>query len=59
MGWFRALVCDSCSFKRKNVNEQTIKESNEHEQGAVDHWVQLVEIEDPPVQNFRRKNKRK
>lgn len=57
MSWYRALVCDSCNFKRKNVNEQTTKEANEHEQGEVDHWVQLVEIEDGPSRATRRKAK--
>lgn len=57
MTWHYELVCDGCSFKRKNVNMQTHLEANEHEQGTVDHWVQLVQVSDDSEATSRRKAK--
>lgn len=44
--WHFELRCDSCSFKRIEVNQETSHEANEHEQSTADHWVQLVQVSD-------------
>ena len=46
MTWRYKLICDSCNFRRNKLTEETDDEANEHEQGNLDHWVQIVQVED-------------
>lgn len=46
MSWHYELHCDSCNFVALSTTPEACDIADEHELSEVDHWVQMVQIEE-------------